>query len=286
MKRILFTILGISIGMYSFAQKIGNPASAEDLAAFWSSQTYVVATNDNIILDALISSAVKKHWNVTQHKVISTKEFMELRKNPKNSFITITTVLDGADKKAKYQYLSVLMGHEKAKSSIDAMPEIASIPFACDMQKDEIAEGAMIETCILFLQKHVKNLKEKAFNDRLLASIQQPLQAYNYDMSGLKNKTIYISKNDVDSQSEMQAVETKYPNKFKFVTDEELSSAINSKDSAIVIAYSIYPQRSQKGAYAYKMAMNLEGALFYFYFEKKAKNFLFKMKDFEMMGKQ
>ncbi|MGL4908770.1 MAG: hypothetical protein ACRC9X_01915 [Bacteroidales bacterium] len=286
MKNILL-VVAILASFAASAQKFGKKASADNLAQFWTSTTYIVATNDNIVLDAIIGSVIKKHWTITPYKVISTKEFIELRKNPKNSFLTMTTVLDGAGKtKTKYLYLTALMGSEEAKSSIDAMPEIVGVPFACDIKTEELSDEAMIEPCILFIQKHIQNLKEKAFSDRLLASFQQPLEAYNYDMDGLKGKTIYMRTSDVDAQSEMKAAEEKYGKKFKFVNNEEFTEVINNKDSSTVVALSVYPKENNKGAYAYKMAMGLDGALYYFYYEKKPKNFLFKKKDFESMAKE
>ncbi|MDR2813945.1 MAG: hypothetical protein LBB79_04740 [Prevotellaceae bacterium] len=258
-------------------------ATPDQLAAFFKSTTYVVATNDNIIFDAFLNDAVKRFWTVTPHKLVGKAEFDALRTDENNSFLMVTKVVESKDKlKRPYLYLSLLMGSKEAESNLDLMPEVASIPLACEPAEGEIPT-MMLNPMVIFVQKHAENSKKTSFKDRLLASFQQRLQAYNYNMSQLKGKTVYICTSDVDVKVNTRDMEAKHGGVLRFVDKDEIARVVSEKEANAAIAFTVYPQGSEKGAYGYKMVMGTDGSLYYYYYETKPKNFLFQMNDFDML---
>jgi hypothetical protein len=256
--------------------------TADQLAAFFKSTTHVVTTNDNIIFDAFLNDAVKRFWTVTPYKVVGKAEFDALRTDESSSFLMVTKVVESKDKfKRPYLYLSLLMGSKEAESSLDLMPEVASIPLACESAEGDIPT-VMLNPMVLFVQKHAEKIKEKSFTERLLANFQQRLQAYNYGMSQLKGKTIYICKSDVDVKVNIREMEAKHANLFRFVEKEDVARVVSEQEANAAVAFTVYPQGSEKGAYGYKMVMDADGMLYYYYYETKPKNFLFQRNDFDM----
>ena len=283
MKRLLFfcAALGALLNARAAERRV---ATAEELAAFFRSTTYVVITNDNIILDAMLGSATQRLWEITPHKTADMGEFERLKIDGSNSFLMITTVVESRDKlRRPYLYLTLLMGCPDAAASLDAMPEVASIPFATISADGEVSSTTMLEPMLLFAQKHAENSKDNTFSNRLLVSFQQRLQAYNQDMGLLKGKTIYVNKSDVDSQSEILRQEAVKDNVFRFVDEDAIESVVKNREENAAVAFCVTPQGATKGAFGYKMVMGVDGALYYYYYETKPKNFLFKRNDFGMI---
>ncbi|MDR3366125.1 MAG: hypothetical protein LBO71_04060 [Prevotellaceae bacterium] len=281
MKRIFATIaLAGLLGQVHAAER--RVATADQLATFFKSTTYVVTTNDNIIFDAFLNDAVKRFWTTTPYKVVDKAGFDTLRTNENNSFLMLTKVIESKDKlKRPYIYLSLLMGSKEAESDLDLMPEVASIPLACESAEGDIPT-MMLNPMVIFVQKHAEKSKEKSFKDRLLANFQQRLQAYNYNMSQLKGKIVYICKSDVDIKVNIREMEAKH-SMLRFVDKEDIARVVSEKEANAAVAFAVYPQGSEKGAYGYKMVMDADGALYYYYYETKPKNFLFQKNDFDML---
>jgi hypothetical protein len=282
MKRIFIAISTlVALGQAHAAER--RIATAGELATFFKSTTYVVTTNDNIIFDAFLNDAVRRFWTVTPYKVVDKGEFDALRTDENSSFLLVTKVTESKDKlKRPYLYLSLLMGSKESDSSLDMMPEVASIPLACETAEGKIS-AMMLSPMVIFVQKHAGNIKEHSFKDKLMASFQQRLQAYNYNMPQLKGKTIYISKSDVDVKVNIREMEARHGNIFRFVEKDDIARVVSEKEANAAVAFTVHPQGAEKGAYGYKMIMDVDGALYYYYYETKSKNFLLQKNDFEMI---
>lgn len=282
MKRTITIIsMLVALGQAHAAER--SMVTSNQLATFFNSTTYVVTTNDNIIFDAFLNDAVKRLWTVTPYKIVGQDEFETLRTDEKNSFLIITKVVESKDKhKRPYLYLSLLMGSKDANKSLDKMTEVASIPLACESADGDIP-ATMLNPMVLFVQKHAENIKQKSFKERVLASFQQRLQVYNYNMSQLKGKVIYICKSDVDANVDVSEIEAAHGSIFRFVEDDDVARVVNEKEPNTAIAFTVYPQGTEKGAYGYKMIMDVDGSLYYYYYETKPKNFLFQKNDFDMV---
>ncbi|MDR1023344.1 MAG: hypothetical protein LBL94_08770 [Prevotellaceae bacterium] len=282
MKRILTAIsVLVALGQVHAAER--RMVSDEQLAAFFKSTTYVVTTNDNIIFDAFLNDAVRRLWTATPYKVVGLAEFDALRTGEGNSFLMLTKVTESKDKlKRPYLYLSLLMGSKEAETSLDLMAEVASAPLACESVEGDVPT-LMLNPMVMFVQKHAENLKEKSFKDRVVASFQQRLQAYNYNMPQLKGKTIYVCKSDVNAKVNIREMEAEHGNLFRFVEKDDIARVVSEREANAAIAFTVYPQGSEKGAYGYKMIMDTDGALYYYYYESKPKNFLLQKNDFDMI---
>ena len=283
MKRLLFFFVALCALQHAQATE-RRVVTASELAAFFQSTTYVVVTNDNIILDALLSNAAQRLWTVTPHRVADVSEFDRLKTDSTNSFLMVTRVVESRDRlRRPYLHLTLLMGNPNAATSFDAMPEVASIPFATVSADNETSTTVMLPAMVLFVQQHAENSKDNAFASRLLVSFQQRLQVYNQDMGQLRGKTIYINRSDVDSQSEILRQEARQGNVFRFVDENEIARVVNSREENAAVAFCVTPQGAVRGAFGYKMVMGVDGALYYYYPETNPRNFLFRRNDFDMI---
>jgi hypothetical protein len=102
-------------------------------------------------------------------------------------------------------------------------------------------------------------------------------------MSQLKGKVIYISEDDVDIKVNIREMEAKYGSVFRFVDKDDIARVVSNNEANAAVAFTVYPQGSEKGAFGYKMIMGVDGALYYYYYETKPKNFLFQKNDFDTL---
>jgi hypothetical protein len=283
MKRLLLTAL-LAFAALPLLRAERRLATADELAAFFKSTTQVVSTNDNIIVDALLNDAVRRLWKVTPFKAIDKDAFDAARTDETASFLVITRVVETKDPlKRPYLYLSLLMGHKDAATNLDNLPELASIPLA-SLWGTEVWLP-LLDASVLFVQKHAKSSTDKGFASRLLAQFQQRLQAYNDDMAQLKGKNIYVNKSEVNIKVNLREMEANNPT-LHFVDKDGISAAAKSGDANTAVAFVVYPQGKEKGAYGYKMVLGLDGTLYYYYYETKPKNFLLQGNDFDMIVRQ
>ncbi|GHT66319.1 hypothetical protein FACS189452_02000 [Bacteroidia bacterium] len=266
--------LGLWCATLSAAER--RMATPEEAADFFRETTYVVTTNDNIVLDALMLQAVANVWQSTPYKIIGNGAFEDLRTNPKNSFLLVTKVQNSKDKlKRSYLFLNLLLGHPDANKSLDAMPELGSMPLSGDITEPN---AFLLEPLLLFLQKNAENISNKMFEKRLLVSFEDRMRAYNKNLEEMRSKTLYVADVQIGGVDKGKFAE-KFGEKLVVVpTFDDLEKVVNDKKDNVAIAVSIFLD----GGFAYKIAIGLDGTLYYYYREKDAKKFKFHNGDFDM----
>jgi hypothetical protein len=281
MKKLLFIAMAIFCGaMESRADRVlASPQAAEE---FYRGVTYVVLTNDNIVLDALMRLTVEKVWKATPYKIVDEATFKELRTDPKNSFLLVTKVKNSSDKLLRqYLFMSLLQGDSKAAINIDAMPEFSSIPFAGDVTEPN---GFLLEAVLLFLQKDVENMSNNMFKKTLLFSFEDRMKAYNQkNMALLKLKTLYVAQSQMEKSVDRNKMTTQFGDKLVFTaTLEDFEEIVSAGNEKAAFAIAIYPENTSKGIFGYKLVLGLDGTLYYYYRERDAKRFKFLPTDFDM----
>ena len=283
MKKIVATCVAIMSATMSMRAQESVP-TAKDYSDFDETRTLVVL-DDNIMSDfnIKIEDAMKSEWKLTKYDFISSKEFDTKRVDPSYSFITTTTVTYEKDKtKARYTYLSLLMGKEKSK--VNTMPDLISIPLAYTSVVDQRYVYKMA-AFIRFLQKHVEMIKA---NPKLIS--KNPLLYYNKNIKSLANKTLYLIKEDLnkDIQTE-EAIAKLYPYKFKLVTEKELADAIDSGEKDVVFLHKVGPEIAKANTRCFKMVIGADDSEVYYFdyhnIDKKSPDRLLS-DDLKKMGKK
>ncbi|MCQ2204464.1 MAG: hypothetical protein MJZ15_08490 [Bacteroidales bacterium] len=245
----------------SFAQS--SVPTAEDYSNLDDTRTLVVL-DDNILSDfnIKIKKVMEKEWNLTKYDIISRKEFEAKRTNPSYSFLTTTTVTYEKDKtKARYTYLSLLMGKEKTK--VNTMPDLISIPLAYASVVDQ-NYVYKLTAFVRFVEKHVNMIK----NDPSILKkyADKPLTYYNKNTKSLAGKTLYLVKEDLEKslQSE-KAVAAIYPYKFKFVTADDVTAAIENSEKDIVFLHKVGPEVAKANTRCFKMIIGADDSEVYYF---------------------
>jgi hypothetical protein len=259
LKKILTTLLLVLTLQTMHAEDIRTALTAAHLNAFFKSTTYVVL-DDNQLSDynIKVQDAVKKYWNITPTQYITQNEFQTKRMDSKNSFLILSDVVfTGDNLQAKYSFFSLLLGGQY--QVIDQMPVLGAVPISYSEAPQESSMyklGAILK----FLQAHMLRLKA---NPELVK--EDLYKIYNNDQQTIKDKTLYLVKEemskDLNTEAKIKAI---YPDKFAFVTREELEQAIDKNEEGIVFLHKVGPEGTKKRARCYILIIGTDSKLYYF----------------------
>ena len=258
-KKIISTLI-ISLSMSGlFADDIHTPLTADHINLFFKSTTYIVL-DDNQLSDynIKIQDAVKKYWNITPTQFITQDDFQKKRMDSKNSFLILSDVVFTKDfLQARYSFFSLLLGGRY--QVIDQMPVLGAVPISYAEAPQE-SSMYKIGAILKFLQAHMLRLKA---NPELAK--EDLYKLYNNDQKTIKDKTLYLVKEemskDLNTETKIKAI---YPDKFKFVSREELEEAIDKNEEGIVFLHKVGPEGTQKKARCYILIIGTDSKLYYF----------------------
>ncbi len=255
----LFTLVAVALFSLGMSAQSSLP-TPEDYQHLAETHTYVVL-DDNIMSDfnLAIEGDMKKEWTPTKFDLISRKEFEEKRQDPSNSFILTTTVTYEKDKtKARYTYLSLLLGKDKSK--VNTMPDLISIPLAYTSVEDQKYVYKM-NAFIRFILKHVELMKE---NPKLIS--KTPLVYYNKNIKSLNGKTLYLLRDEMHKSLQTEAAIKKvYSHPFKFVTEEEIQQAIVNREKDVVFLHKVGPEVAKYNTRCFKILMGADDSEIYYF---------------------
>ena len=270
MKKLVIALLMIFSIIQLKAQEY-LPTEA-DLNQFLNSKLYVVLESNPIAeYNFKIQDAVKKVWTLNNYEFITLDQFQKMYNDPDKSFLMMTQVVFHNDKtKVKYNFLHIFIG-KQGVDNFEDLPDIAAFPLSYT-EVDEEYWVYKIEAIVRFLQNHIQNMKKNP--DMIKKNI---FEYYNSNMKDIKQKTLYLVKDevapDMDSEAKIRKV---YPYRVKFVTREEIEKAISDRDPNVVFLHKVGPQGTRFKARCYKIIIGTQDAnLYYFNYHwvERGKNF-------------
>ncbi|OFX84372.1 MAG: hypothetical protein A2W99_01240 [Bacteroidetes bacterium GWF2_33_16] len=282
-KNLITLILGCLIST-SYAQDY--IPSESDLNQFLNSKLYVVLESNPIAeYNFKIQESIKNEWTLTPYEFISVKDFETMFTDPGKSFLMMTQVVFENDQtKVRYNFLSMFLGKKDAKL-IRELNDIAAIPLSYTEVDEEFWVYKM-DALVRFMQNHIINMRD---NPNMIK--KNILQYYNENMKDIKQKTLYLIKEEVSpSLNTEDKLKKIYPFSVKFVTSAEVEQAINDRDPNIVFLHKVGPQGTRLKARCYKMIVGAADANFYYFdyhwVEKGKKDDGLLDKDFKKMAKK
>jgi hypothetical protein len=258
MRKIILTTILCVVLSGAWAQE-QVPTKAE-FDSFFNTRTLVVMDpNPMSDFNFKIKEVMNKVWVLTEFDFISYNDFEAKKKDPSYSFLLTTVATFDADNtKARYNFLSLLLGQDVI--DIGDMPDLCSIPLSYLRVEDD-SYAYKMEAFIRFIQDHVRLVKD---NPDLLR--QNPLKYYNKNVQSLKDKTLYLVKEDLAEEINTDAkIKKVYPYKFKLVTPEEVTAAIENKDPNVVFLHKVGPEGTKYNARCYKIIVGAGDSKFYYF---------------------
>lgn len=259
MKKLL-TVLVLSVyGIAAFAQREYIPTK-EELLKFKNTKTLIVL-EDNPLSDfnLVAKETMPAEWKLTKFDFISWKEFEKRRTDPAYSFILLNQVKFDLDKsKAKYNFLSLLLGG--TSPSIGDMADLCSVPLSYT-GVDEDHYSYKLGVVLRFMQNHVQMITE---HPELLSG--NMFKHYNENIASLAGKTIYVVADEMAKEINTPAkVKKVYSGDVKFVTREQIQTAIDDRTPNVVFLHKVGPEGTASNCRCFKILIGVDDAKFYYF---------------------
>jgi len=144
------------------------------------------------------------------------------------------------------------------------MPEIAAVPLSY-YNVEEDSYYYKLAVLVRFLQNHALLVREKP--EIISANV---LNYYNNNMKEIKNKILYLLKDELASGIQTtEDIKKVYPHPFEIVDIEDIEEAIEKKDPNVVFLHKVGPEGTKLNARSYKIIMGAaDASLFYFDYHK------------------
>lgn len=232
----------------------------EEVERFYKTKTLVVLENNPIAeYNFVIKDFMQKEWKLTPFDFIQYSEFEEKRNDPQYSFILLNQVRFDKDKSlAKYNFLSLVLGSND--QVVSDMPDLCPVPISY-AEVDEDHFNYKFQTILRFMQNHVEMLKA---NPKMIKT--NMFKYYNENMGDVKDKILYFIKDELAPECNTEAkIKKVYPYKFKIVTREEVSKAIDESNPDVVFLHKVGPEGTRLVARCYKILIGAADSKFYYF---------------------
>ena len=232
----------------------------DEVNRFYQTKTLAVLDDNPIAqYNFVIKEFMQKEWKLTPFDFINYSDFETKRMDPQYSFIMTNEVSFDKDKSlTKYVFVSLMLGgNEKIVSN---MPDLCPVPLAY-YGVDEDSYDYKIQTILRFIQNHVELIHK---NPKIIGT--NMFKYYNDNMGDVKNKTLYLIPGELAKECNTEAkIKKIYPYKFKLVTREEVSQAIDKSDSTVVFLHKVGPEGTRLIARCYKILIGAADSKFYYF---------------------
>lgn len=265
MKKSLILILLAFLLAPLAAQRTYKPTPG-DFKTLFASRTYVVL-DASLMSDynIAIREAVEASWDLTEYEFLEPGDLGNKLQDSTASFLIMTGVNLERDKsRARYNFLCLSLGG-KDVLTVDDLRDVANLPYSYyDIEEDHYMYH--LNTLVRFLQQHVRTLAQ---NPSLVS--QNVYQFYNEDMGKLKDKVLYLVKEELapDIQSEKD-ISSVYPYPFEIVDRETVIELIGAGDEKAVFLHKVGPQQKNIESMVYKLILGVSDARLYYYNYHKA----------------
>jgi hypothetical protein len=258
MKKIIIFIPILFLVITSFSPEyVPTP---DEVSKFYQTKTLAILEDNPIAqYNFVIKEFMQKEWKLTPFDFIKYSDFEAKRMDPQYSFIMLNEVSFDKDKSlTKYVFISLMLGgNEKIVSN---MPDLCPVPLAY-AEVDEDSYDYKIQTILRFIQNHVELIHKKP---KVIGT--NMFKYYNDNMGSVKNKTLYLIPEELSKDCNTEEkIQKLYPYKFKLVTREEVSKAIDAKDSTVVFLHKVGPEGTRLIARCYKILIGAADSKFYYF---------------------
>jgi len=258
MKKVLSIWIIVLAVTSVFAQK--EVPTPDQIAQFYKTKTLIVLDDNPMMsFNFKMKEAIQKVWKATDYDFISKEEYETKRMSDKYSFISLDKVWFTKDKlKANYNFLCLSLGGNY-KNEKD-MPQLCTVPvsyFGVDEESYIYKFSALLQ----ITQDHVKMIKDNPTVNKI-----NVIHQYNKHAGEIKNKTLYITKEDLSREINTEAKFKKvYPYPFKFVSRDELEKIIDNKTPNGIFLHKVGPEGTKRKARCWKTMIGTDDAKLYYF---------------------
>jgi hypothetical protein len=221
-------------------------------------KTMKVVLTGNDFIDISLKNEIKNRWQLSPYEFCTLDEFQKLKTDDEYYFLMVVKGQFRKETEPGISFITVVKGGAGAKTSINKMLEVVTMPFA-SAEEPSGRELVYLPALLDIMQDYIR----KALNSDLAG--YAGLANYSMNLVKSRNKRIYFSQDDLSAEVTKDVV-GKYFDEDMLVMDEDAAdSAFEKKTYNTLISYTVSPVEPAKGSFCYKMLIDADThSLFYF----------------------
>ena len=252
---ILITALIMPLMAGAQAQITTKKVKIED----FTQKVTKVVLNGNPFYDTSFKDEVAARWRISPYEFCTLEEFEGLKGNDSYYFLILTQGQFRKETAPGLQFISLVKGGQGADKGIGDMLEVVSLPFA-SAEYPSGRELIFLPAFLDIIQNHTLEAMENDFNayGGLSNTAQKLGKAGNMD--------IVISEDDLNSLVSKEMTDSEGMT----VTDEDdADSYMLDEVSGTLVSYVVAPSEPVKGSFCYKMLIDAQAHVLYYYRKHK-----------------
>jgi len=236
----LMTLSLVALCMFVFAQDI-PVATSEQFNRFKESTTYLVKYDDPFsAFNTYILEDMSKVWKMTPYKVITSEEFETLSKDKTNSFIFLSEIYkEEGNNSCTWNLLNLVLGSNSGSANMNSMPDLGSAPLSYVSEDEDNEDQYLFKLAgvLRFFQYYTKYNLDNPGSD-----IKTVVKA---NKSKLAGKELWLVQSDLTEEvNTLDKISKYYSGTVKFVSPEEIRSAIHAGNEKVVFLHKVGPGNS------------------------------------------
>ncbi len=221
------------------------------------SLTYVVINNDNSMSDLFFKDAVAENWHLTDFEFCSQERFQEIKNDTNYYFLLRASRYARNGKGPAFESISFVKGNDYVGDLLKEMPELVCMPMF-----HENDQSGRIYTYLPAYMEIMQNAIQRIVDGKSLPYRQI---LHTEPLSNITEKTILFREDDITNPLSAQELDVMFKGKVKIVSQEEIDNALNEQYPNTLVSLVIGPETPTKGAYCYKMLLDVQTKELYYY---------------------
>ena len=256
MRKFLILIVSALMPVLACAQAQINTKKMK-IADFPQKVTKVVLPG-NSFYDTAFQEDVADRWRVSPYELCTLDEFESLKGNDQYYFLILTQGQFKKEQEPGLQFLTLVKGGAEAAEGLDAMLEIATVPFAAadDPSGREIT---YLPALLDIIQNYALASIEKDFSNL------GGLSNFATNVSKAADMNIVFADEDLSTEITEDAKETMFDSKIEVMDVDTADEVAAEGLQNTLVSYVIAPADPISGSFCYKLLIDANNhELFYF----------------------
>lgn len=212
-------------------------------------KTMKVVLSGHEMLDAAFRQEIQKVWNLSPYEFCTMKEFESYKKSPDFYFMILTETKFRKDAAAGIITLTLYKGDKAAKSNVDGLYEVVSLPF-CSTGTTDGREITFMPALITIFQNQIRRIMDRELN---------PSSGATVGISKVLNKwteRVVIEKDDFAFEVG-RSLKAIYAEENLDVSENSLTEKyLIERTPGYLVGYVISPEEGRGSATSYVMLIN------------------------------
>lgn len=221
-------------------------------------KTMRVVMTGNSLFDECMKSEFRDHWSLSSYEFCSADEFEESKTSPDYYFFMLVTGQFKKESEPGIDMLTVVKGGIGSTEGIDAMYDVATVPFRPSEDQDG-REFVLLPALLDIIQDYIQTAMKTDIEG------YAGLGNYTINLPKTKNMNIVIAEEDLADEITPAMLPSLLSDGMSVEPADDVDDCLLEARKNTVVSFTVAPINPVKGSYCYKMLIGCEDHTLYYY---------------------